>query len=55
MLWPEVLKFMFECANSPDSGLRESALHIFRLVRSQDFYFLFWGNFTFHAQSNSVV
>ncbi|XP_041352900.1 importin-5-like [Gigantopelta aegis] len=32
MLWPEVLKFMFECANSPDAGLRESALHIFSSV-----------------------
>lgn len=29
MTWPEVLKYMFECANSPDSGLRSCALHIF--------------------------
>ncbi|KAK3095190.1 hypothetical protein FSP39_011221 [Pinctada imbricata] len=29
MLWPEFLKFMFDCANSEDAGLRESALHIF--------------------------
>ncbi|CAG2257042.1 IPO5 [Mytilus edulis] len=32
MNWPEVLKFMFESASSPDSGLRESALHIFKNV-----------------------
>ncbi len=28
MTWPEVLKFLFDCANSPDAGLRESALNI---------------------------
>ncbi|XP_048834790.1 importin-5 [Brienomyrus brachyistius] len=27
--WPEILKFLFEAVNSPDLGLRESALHIF--------------------------
>lgn len=32
MTWPEVLKYMFECANSPDSGLRSCALHIFGQV-----------------------
>lgn len=29
MTWPEVLKYMFECANSADAGLRSCALHIF--------------------------
>ena len=29
MTWPEVLKFMFECASSHDAGMRESALNIF--------------------------
>jgi hypothetical protein len=33
MQWPEILKFMFEGASSPDSGLRESALHIFRYIQ----------------------
>ncbi|XP_077869082.1 importin-5-like, partial [Saccoglossus kowalevskii] len=28
-LWPEVLKFLFECATSTESSLKESALHIF--------------------------
>ncbi|XP_050394291.1 importin-5 [Patella vulgata] len=32
MMWPEVLKFMFECASSPEPGLRESALTIFSSV-----------------------
>ncbi|XP_071084426.1 importin-5-like [Haliotis cracherodii] len=32
MLWPDFLKFLFECANSQDPGLRESALHIFTVV-----------------------
>ena len=27
--WQEVLKFMFDLANSGDPGLMESALHIF--------------------------
>ncbi|XP_013418000.1 importin-5-like isoform X1 [Lingula anatina] len=30
--WPEVLKFMFDCASSPDPGLKEGALHIFCAV-----------------------
>ncbi|OWF47177.1 importin-5-like [Mizuhopecten yessoensis] len=30
--WPEILKFLFECASHEDSGLRESALHIFTNV-----------------------
>ncbi|XP_070538592.1 importin-5-like [Ptychodera flava] len=28
-LWPEVLKFLFDCATSQDAGLKESALHVF--------------------------
>ncbi|XP_048745456.2 importin-5-like [Ostrea edulis] len=32
MTWPEVLKYMFECANSADAGLRSCALHIFGQV-----------------------
>ncbi|XP_052784006.1 importin-5-like [Mya arenaria] len=30
--WGEFLKFMFECANSEDPSLKESALHIFSVV-----------------------
>ena len=30
--WPDVLKFLFDCANSPTADLRESALLILRLV-----------------------
>ena len=30
--WPDVLKFLFDCANSPDANLRESALLILRSV-----------------------
>ncbi|XP_072034276.1 importin-5-like [Amphiura filiformis] len=29
LLWPDVLQFLFQCAVSPDAGLKESALHIF--------------------------
>ncbi|ESP04937.1 hypothetical protein LOTGIDRAFT_184912 [Lottia gigantea] len=32
MGWPEILKFMFDCASSEDAGLRESALNIFSSV-----------------------
>ncbi|KAL3846795.1 hypothetical protein ACJMK2_017751 [Sinanodonta woodiana] len=32
MTWPEILKFMFDCANSSDASLRESALHIIGVV-----------------------
>lgn len=28
--WPEILKFLFDCASSGNAGLRESALHILR-------------------------
>lgn len=30
MTWPEMLKFMFAGANSPDPQIKESALIIFR-------------------------
>ena len=30
--WPDVLKFLFDCANSPNANLRESALLILRSV-----------------------
>lgn len=32
MTWPEVLKFLLDCASSEDPRLRESALHIFSSV-----------------------
>lgn len=32
MQWPEALKFLFECASSENPVLKESALHILRLV-----------------------
>ena len=31
--WPEILKFLFDCANSGNNELKESALIIFRLVK----------------------
>lgn len=30
--WPEILKFLFDCAGSGNVELKESALIIFRLV-----------------------
>jgi len=30
--WTDFLKFLFECSNSDDPSLKESALHIFRYV-----------------------
>lgn len=28
--WPEFLQFLFQCANGPTPGLKESALRMFR-------------------------
>ena len=30
-LWPEILRFLFECVQSGETALKDSALHIFRL------------------------
>lgn len=30
--WPEFLQFLFQCANSPSSALKESALRMFTCV-----------------------
>ena len=32
MAWPEILKVLFECTNSQDPALKESALQIFWFV-----------------------
>lgn len=36
--WPEVLKFLFDCASSGSAGLRESALHILTYDALNMFY-----------------